>query len=352
MDEHRRERDVLHLLEAGEDHARDPEEDDVIARDHDARGIPELQILRVLIRPAERGKRPECGAEPGVEHVGIAVDVPAVAGLALAGVGARDGDMTAVIAVPRRDLVAPPELAGNAPVVDILHPVIIGLAEALGHELDASVTHGLDGGLGQRLHLDEPLRARHRLNDRAAAVARADVVVIGLGLDEVALLLEIGHDGLARLITVETVVLAAVDDAGVLVEDKDLLEVVAQTDLIVVRVVAGRHLDAAGAEIELDVIVGHDGQLAAHERQDRRLADEVLVALVRRVDRNAGVAEHGLRTGGGNGEIVIAVLERIADIPERAGHVLVFDLRIRQRRAAVRAPVNDTVALVDQALFV
>ena len=260
--------------------------------------------------------------------------------------------MTAVIAVPRRDLVAPPELAGNAPVVDILHPVIIGLAEALGHELDASVTHGLDGGLGQRLHLDEPLRARHRLNDRAAAVARADVVVIGLGLDEVALLLEIGHDGLARLITVETVVLAAVDDAGVLVEDKDLLEVVAQTDLIVVRVVAGRHLDAAGAEIELDVIVGHDGQLAAHERQDRRLADEMLVALVRRVDRNAGVAEHGLRTGGGNGEIVVAVLERVADIPERAGHVLIFDLCVGQGGAAVRAPVDDAVALIDQALFI
>ena len=59
----------------------------------------------------------------------------------------------------------------------------------------------------------------------------------------------------------------------------------AQADLVVVRVVAGRHLDAAGAEIELDVIVGHDGQLTAHERQDRRLADEVLVALVRRVDR-------------------------------------------------------------------
>ena len=260
--------------------------------------------------------------------------------------------MAAVVAVPRRDLVAPPELAGDAPVVDILHPVIIGLAEALGHELDASVTHGLDGGLGQRLHLDEPLRARHRLNDRAAAVARADVVVIGLGLDEVALLLEIGHDGLARLITVEAVVLAAVDDAGVLVEDQDLLEVVAQTDLIVVRVVAGRHLDAAGTEIELDVIVGHDGQLTAHERQDRRLADEVLVALVRRVDRNAGVAEHGLRTGGGNGEIVVAVLERVADIPERAGHVLVFDLGVRQGGAAVRAPVDDAVALVDQALFI
>ena len=63
-------------------------------------------------------------------------------------------------------------------------------------------------------------------------------MIIRLGLDEVALLLEIGQNGLARLVAVEAIVLAAVDDAGVLVEDKDLLEVVAQTDLIVVGVVS------------------------------------------------------------------------------------------------------------------
>ena len=234
----------------------------------------------------------------------------------------------------------------------ILHPVIIGLAEALGHELDASVTHSLDGRLGQRLHLDEPLRARHRLDRRTAAVARADVVVVGLGLDEVALLLEIGHNGLAGLIAVETVILAAVDDAGVLVENEDLLEVVPQADLVVVRVVAGRHLDAAGAEIELDIIIGHDGQLTPDQRQDRRLADEVLIALVRRVDRDAAVAEHRLGARGGDGQILVAVLERVADIPERAGHILILDLRVGQGGAAVRAPVDDAVALVDEALFI
>ena len=177
-------------------------------------------------------------------------------------------------------------------------------------------------------------------------------MIIRLGLDEVALLLEIGQNGLARLVAVEAVVLAAVDDAGVLVEDEDLLEIMAQADLVVVRVVAGRHLDAAGAEIELDVIVGHDGQLTAHERQDRRLADEVLVALVRRVDRDAGVAKHGLRPGGGDGEVIITVLEWVADIPERAGHILIFDLSVGQGRAAVRTPVDDAVSFVDQALFI
>jgi len=64
-------------------------------------------------------------------------------------------------------------------------------------------------------------------------------MIIRLGLDEVALLLEIGQNGLARLVTVEAVVLAAVDNAGVLVEDEDLLEIMAQADLVVVRVVAG-----------------------------------------------------------------------------------------------------------------
>lgn len=53
-------------------------------------------------------------------------------------------------------------------------------------------------------------------------------MIIRLGLDEVALLLEIGQNGLARLVAVEAVVLAAVDDAGVLVEDEDLLEIMAR----------------------------------------------------------------------------------------------------------------------------
>ena len=115
---------------------------------------------------------------------------------------------------------------------------------------------------------------------------------------------------------------------------------------------AGRHLDAAGAEIELDVIIGHDGQLTAHERQDGRLADEVLIALVRRVDRDAAVAKHRLGARGGDGQILVAVLERVADIPERAGHILILDLRVGQGGAAVRAPVDDAVALVDEALFI
>ena len=67
--------------------------------------------------------------------------------------------LAAVIAVPRGDLVAPPQLAGDAPVMDILHPVGIGLGKALRHKLDGAVLHHPDGLLGQGLHLHKPLHS-------------------------------------------------------------------------------------------------------------------------------------------------------------------------------------------------
>ena len=92
-------------------------------------------------------------------------------------------------------------------------------------------------------------------------------MVIRLDLHEVALLLEVGDDLLARLIAVEALIFAAVlvDDALV-VEDADDLKVVAQADLKVVRVVSRRHFDAAGAEVHLGIVVRDDGDLLADER--------------------------------------------------------------------------------------
>ena len=92
--------------------------------------------------------------------------------------------------------MAPPELTGDAPVVDVFHPVEVGLREALGDELDRAVLDDADGFLGQGLHLDEPLRGDERLDIVMAAVAGADVVGIGLGLDQIPLLLKVLDEAL------------------------------------------------------------------------------------------------------------------------------------------------------------
>ena len=65
------ERHVAGELQAHHHHARDPEEDDVEARDQHAGRIERLQLRR-LLRPAERRERPQRGGEPRVEHVLVA----------------------------------------------------------------------------------------------------------------------------------------------------------------------------------------------------------------------------------------------------------------------------------------
>ncbi len=125
-----------------------------------------------------------------------------------------------------------------------------------------------------------------------------------------------------------------------------------QADLKVVGVVRRGHLDRAGAEADLAVLIAHDRNFAVHDGKDAGLADEVLELFILRVDRDARIAHHRLRPRGCNDDIARAVGERIADIPQMAGLVDVLDLRVRQRRQAVRAPVDDAASLVNEALFI
>src|ERR1039458_9158032 len=68
-----------------------------------------------------------------------------MAGGAGGGGGAGDGDGVAGGAVPRGNAMSPPELAGDAPVVDVGHPLHVGFAVHLGDELDVAVGDGGDG---------------------------------------------------------------------------------------------------------------------------------------------------------------------------------------------------------------
>ena len=137
-------------------------------------------------------------------------------------------------------------------------------------------------------------------------------------------------------------------DHAVLVEDGDAGQVVTAADLEVVRVMGGGHLDRAGAERRVDVVVGDHRDAPAGQRQHHRLADQVGVARVVRVHRHGGVAEHGLRPGGGDHDGVLAV--PVADRDELALVVAVLDLDVGQRRQAARAPVDDPFGPVDQAV--
>ena len=237
--------------------------------------------------------------------------------------------------------------------MDVLHPVDIGLGEALRHELDGPILHHTDGLLGQGRHLHEPLGGDQGLHIVVAAVAGAHVVAVRFGLDQVALRLQICHHRLAAGVAVHSLVFSGVLVHGAVIADAaDDLQIVPQAHLEVIGVMGGGHLHGAGTEAYLAVIVAHDGNFAVHNGQDAGLADQVLELLVLRVHRHAGIAEHGLRAGGGDHDVTAAVRQGVTDIPQIAGLIGVLHLGVRQGRQAVGAPVDDAAALVDQALFV
>src|SRR5205085_8097436 len=157
---------LAHELEALHRHARIPEEDDVEAGDEDVVRIMAAQFLG-LLGPAERGEGPEGRGEPGVEHIGIAPDWSYV-GVGYPSIhrlneGIEDYNLSALVipiyllpefnfidsdeylttiraarriyetavipggTIPGRDPAPPPELARDAPGLDILQPVEPGL---------------------------------------------------------------------------------------------------------------------------------------------------------------------------------------------------------------------------------
>ena len=67
--------------------------------------------------------------------------------------------------------MAPPELAADAPVLDVPHPLEVRLRPVLRHEARAAVFHRGDGRRGERRDLHVPLVREIRLEHGAAAVA-------------------------------------------------------------------------------------------------------------------------------------------------------------------------------------
>ncbi len=109
------------------------------------------------------------GRRPEENHVSsTSVSCVSLCGAALqAGFGrtAGDGDLLARAAVPCGNAVAPPELARNAPVVDVAHPLEVGLRVHLRGELNVALADGGDGLVCERLDPDEPLLGEARLDD-------------------------------------------------------------------------------------------------------------------------------------------------------------------------------------------
>ena len=264
---HLRERQLaLHEVVAGHQHPGYPEKQDLRRGDQCVARV-EAREVRRLLRPAERRERPEPRREPGVEHVRILLHRPAA-------LGARRrvlpvGPLVAALgAGEHRDAVAPPQLPGNVPVPDVLHPVLERRVPALRDDLEALLAVLREDRLSERLHLHEPLIAEPRLDDRVAAITMAHRMRVRLDLLEQPLLLEHLDNLFARLEPVEPTegrgdpfpfsLPRLFPHGAVFPHDERHLELVARADLEVVGVVRRRHLHEPRSEGRVHGVVPDD----------------------------------------------------------------------------------------------
>ena len=235
----------------------------------------------------------------------------------------------------------PPELARDAPGLDVAHPFEEGVLPALRHEDRAAALDRGDRRLGERLGVDVPLVGEPGLEHGAGAVAMRHHQGVRLDALDQALRLQIGDDALARLEAVKAAIGLGrvVVEPGVPVEDVDELEAMAAADLEIVEVVRRGDLDRPAAGGGVGIGVGDDGDAPSDQRQDHVAADEIPVALVLGMDRDAGIAEHRLRPRRrDDDEPVGLALDRVFEVPERAPGSRGSRPRDRKCRCAAAGP--------------
>ncbi len=98
--------------------------------------------------------------------------------------------------------MAPPQLAADAPGPDALHPLEKAPLLPLGYDRGFPILDGLNGRVGKRLHIEEPLGTDARLDRGIAALAVRHRVLVRLDLEQQSLPLKVAHDGLAALLTI------------------------------------------------------------------------------------------------------------------------------------------------------
>ncbi len=105
--------------------------------------------------------------------------------------------------------MSPPQLAGNAPVADVPHPLEIGIRPICRNEFRPALFNSRNRRFRERLDLNKPLRRQQRFDNGVAALAMSDVILQRLGAHQKPLSVEVFQHAVPGLCAIESLVRAA-----------------------------------------------------------------------------------------------------------------------------------------------
>ena len=242
----------------------------------------------------------------------------------------------------------PPELARDVPVRDLLEGADRELVLALGVVADAPLAQGCERRPGRLLHRAPPLERDQGLDARVAALAGPDRMAVALApLERVVLLQPCQHPLVGLLLCEPGELARLLGHPPVGADHRQRGQAVVAADVEVRLVVAGRDLQRARAEVDLDPLVRDHRHAPLDDRHDHLLADRVPVALVRRVHRHRDVGEDRRRPHRGDRDRAGPVRVRVAHVGERVVDLYVLDLEVGDGGLVEGAPVDEPVRSVE-----
>ena len=174
-----------------------------------------------------------------------------------------------------------------------------------------AVAHGVASHAGEFINLDKPLLREPGFYGLAGAFRMPHRVQVGAFFrDDAALLgqcLADFHPGFKAIHAIELG--TGVGDAPGGVQDGGHVQVVAQTQRVVVGVVCGGDLHGTGTELGVHVVVGNNNKLPTRDERVRQAgAHQVRIAGVVGVNGHRDVAKHGFHAGRGHHNMGFVVL--------------------------------------------
>ena len=251
--------------------------------------------------------------------------------------------------------MSPPKLPADAPVLDVIHPVAVGVFVFLRIEANGIVFHRLGSRSGQLFHLQKPLHGELRLNGFVGPLRESYLVGVGLrfihqsgGLQ---ILFNLGaygktiHAGIHCPMFIQR---------AVGIKDIDGGEVIFLSQHIVVHVVCRGYLQAAGTEFDVHILIFDYRYHSVDQGHDYFFPFQMGILRIVRVDAHRRIAHDGFGSRGSHHSIGTCwiAFNLITEIVKLSMYLLVDHLLIRQCRKCLRVPVDHPHTPVYQSFFI
>ena len=156
--------------------------------------------------------------------------------------------------------MTPPQLTGDTPVLNIVHPLVVGFIPVLRHKADFAAFHCFDSRLSQLFDCHVPLIGEVWFDNRPRAIATRYFKFVIVNFNQYTVFFELRYNSFTRIKAVQPLIgfRGFVVNFGIRREDIDHRQAVTLTHVVIVEIMRRRNLNAAGTKFRIHIIISND----------------------------------------------------------------------------------------------